>query len=171
MIQVAKIGKSVGVQGAAKLHLLTDFPEIFMHDIVFTAKSSGLNPQNISLKIKSFCNGLVVFEGYESRESVKNLSNFILYASLEDTRKYCSLGEGEMFWFDVLGCEIVEGEEKLGDVVDIERIGEVDYLQIKAIKSMDLPKSFMIPYIDRYIIECRDRKIYTQGAKDIWLTS
>lgn len=171
MIQVAKIGKSVGVHGGAKLHFLTDFPEIFEEDIVYTAKSFGLNPQALSLKIKSYRDGVAVFEGYESKESVKTLTNFILYASLEDTRKYCELEEGEMFWFDVIGSEIIEDGEKLGEVVEIERIGGVDYLLIKAVESENLPKKFMIPYIDRYVLENKDKKIHTQGAKDIWSSS
>lgn len=171
MIQVAKIGKSVGVNGGARLHILTDFPEIFAQDITYTAKSIGLNPQSLLLKIKSFENGIVVFEGYESRESVKTLANFTLYASLEDTRKYCELKEGEMFWFDVVGCEVIEEGEKLGEVIDVDRMGGVDYLLIQAIESEKFPKRFLLPYIHRYVLECKEKKIYTQGAKDIWLSS
>lgn len=171
MIQVAKIGKSVGVNGGAKLHILTDFPEIFTQNITYTAKSTGLNPQTLLLKIKSFKNDIVVFEGFESKESVKALTNFILYATLEDTHKYCKLEEGEMFWFDVIGCEVIERGEKLGEVVEVDRMGGVDYLLIQAIKSENLPKRFMLPYIDRYVLECKEKKIYTQGAKDIWLSS
>lgn len=171
MIQVGKIGKSVGVYGGVKLYTLTDFPEIFDEDVIFAAKSFGLNPQTISLKIKSYRDGIAVFEGYESKESARLLTNFILYASLEDTRKYCELEDGEMFWFDVIGSEIIENGEKLGDVVEIERIGEVDYLLVRAVKSEKMPKKFMIPYIERYILENKDKKIYTQGAKELWLAS
>lgn len=171
MIQVAKIGKSVGVYGGAKLHILTDFPEIFKEDIIYTAKSPGLNPQTLSLKIKSYHEGIVIFESYESKESIKTLVNFTLYASLEDTRKYCELREGEIFWFDVIGSEIIEDGEKLGEVVEIERIGKVDYLLIEAVVTQNLPKRFMLPYIQRYILEARDKKIYTQGAREIWFAS
>ncbi|RDU69121.1 ribosome maturation factor RimM [Helicobacter brantae] len=177
MIQVAKIGKTSGVYGGLKLHLLSDFPQILSQDINFTAKSLGLKPQTLNLKIKSYQNGIVTFEGYESRESAGTLTNFILYASKEDTKKYCTLKEGEAFWFDVIGMEVVEGEEILGEVIEIERIGAIDYLIIASNLSLpSLPpkkpsKTFMLPYINRYILEMREGKIYTQDAKDIWFAS
>lgn len=176
MIQVAKIGKTNGVFGGLKLHLLSDFPQILTQDIDFIAKSQGLNPQTIKLKIKSYHSGIVVFEGYESKESAGTLTNFVLYASKEDTKKYCELKEGEAFWFDVIGMEIVENDEVLGKVIEIERIGGVDYLVILANLSLSslpkkMPKKFMLPYIERYVIEMRDGVIYTQDAKDIWFAS
>ena len=177
MIQVAKIGKTSGVYGGLKLYLLSDFPQILSADIHFTAKSMGLYPQTLNLKIKSYQNGIVTFEGYESKESAGALTNFILYASKEDTKKYCTLKEGEAFWFDVIGMEVVEGEEILGKVVEIERIGVVDYLIIASnlsLPSLPLktpPKTFMLPYINRYILEMKEGKIYTQDAKDIWFAS
>lgn len=177
MIQVAKIGKTNGVYGGLKLHLLSDFPQILSQDINFIAKSSGFKPQELNLKIKSYQNGIVIFEGYESKESAGALTNFILYASKEDTKKYCTLKEGEAFWFDVIGMEVIEGEELLGKVIEIERIGAVDYLVIASNLSLPslpqekLAKTFMLPYIDRYILEMKEGKIYTQDAKDIWFAS
>lgn len=177
MIQVAKIGKTNGVYGGLKLHLLSDFPQILSQDINFIAKSSGFKPQELNLKIKSYQNGIAIFEGYESKESAGALTNFILYASKEDTKKYCTLKEGEAFWFDVIGMEVIEGEELLGKVIEIERIGSVDYLVIASNLSLPslpqekLAKTFMLPYIDRYILEMREGKIYTQDAKDIWFAS
>lgn len=176
MIQVAKIGKTNGVFGGLKLHLLSDFPQILTQDIIFEAKSQGLKPQTIKLKIKSYQAGIVVFEGYESKESAGTLTNFILYASKEDTKKYCKLEEGEAFWFDVIGMEIVENDEVLGKVVEIERIGGVDYLVVLANLSLPslpkkAPKRFMLPYIERYVLEMKEGVIYTQDAKDIWFAS
>lgn len=174
MIQVAKIGKTSGVYGGLKLHILSDFPQILSQDIVFIAKSQGLKPQTLNLKIKSYQNGVVTFQGYESKESAGVLTNFILYATKEDTRKYCPLKEGEAFWFDVIGMEIVENDEVLGKVVEIERIGEIDYLIISAnlsISQEKAPKSFMLPYIQRYVLKMEEEKILTQGAKEIWFAS
>lgn len=177
MIQVAKIGRTSGVYGGLKLHLLSDFPQILTQDILFVAKSQGLKPQTLHLKIKSYQGGIVVFEGYESKESASKLTNFILYASKEDTKKYCPLKEGEAFWFDVIGMEIVENDEVLGKVMEIERIGGVDYLVILANLSLPslpqakMPKRFMLPYIDRYILRMENGVIYTQDAKDIWFAS
>ncbi|ANV97825.1 16S rRNA processing protein RimM [Helicobacter enhydrae] len=178
MIQVAKIGKTTGVFGGVKLHLLTDFPEIFQSQIVFYAKSPTIKQEALSLKLKSYHQQVAIFEGYESVESAKKLTNFALFVSLEDTRKYCQLGDDEAFYFDVIGCEIVENEEILGYVKEVERIANTDYLMIDASRAdhsveAKMPKHFMIPYIDRYIVglDLKQKKILTKDAKDIWKSS
>lgn len=172
MIEVAKIGKTVGVHGGVKLHIMTDFPQIFSRNISFLARKGSFKQEIFEIKIKHFKKGIAYFEGYESLESAKELVNVILGMSLEDTKKICKLREGEMFWFEVVGCEIIEGEECLGIVKEVERIGNIDYLIVDAKTScLKLPKSFMIPYIDRYILSCSSGKIIVQGAKDIWLQS
>lgn len=172
MIQIAKIGKTVGVHGELKLHLMTDFPEIFTQGLVLFAQKGDLKQEKFTLQIKDYQDDLISFVGYESLESAKTLTNAILSMSIEDTRKICKLQEGEMFWFDVVGSEVIENGEVLGQVKDIERIGNVDYLMINANnQGHKLAKMFMIPYIDQYIISASNGKIYTQGAKDIWLES
>ncbi len=176
MIVVAKIGKTVGVKGDLKLQIFSDFPQIFNQHIEFYASKGSLLKEVFPLKIKHYKEGLVCFEGYESLESAKSLTNAVLKMKIEDTRRLCSLDEGEFFWFDILGCEIVEGSEVLGVVTDIERIANVDYLVIGAncgIYEKKLPKTFMIPYIERYILEfsLAQKKIFAQGAREIWFAS
>lgn len=175
MIQIAKIGRSVGVYGGLKLHLLTDFPQILNQDLIFFAKpSSRFCNHQLELKLKSYQEGVAIFVGYETMEKAKELTNYLLFTTLEDTRKYCKLEENEVFYFDVIGCEIVEDDEVLGVVSEIERIAQTDYLIIKANhQDLKLPKSFMLPYINRYILKCslQEKRIYTQGAKEIWLAS
>ena len=178
MIQVAKIGRTVGVHGGVKLHALTDFPQIFQQDISFFAKpQSTLGPHEVQLKLKTYQNGIGVFEGYEDIKMARKLTNRLLFATLEDTRKYCKLKKNEIFYFDAIGCEIWEEHEVLGVVRDIQRIAQTDYLIVEVLQHKNpvikLPKSFMIPYIQHYILDfdLANKKIYTQGAKEILLAS
>lgn len=172
MIEVAKIGKTVGVHGGLRLHILTDFPQIFSHKISFLVRKGNFKQDLFEIRIKHFEEGIVYFEGYESLESAKDLVNAVLGMSLEDTKRICKLRDGEMFWFEVVGCEVIDGQECLGIVKEVERIGNIDYLIVSAnVACSKLPKSFMIPYIDRYILSCSSGKILTRGAKDIWLES
>lgn len=174
MIEVGKLGRTMGVNGGLKLHIFSDFPEIFHQDIDFFLQREGLLNDCIKVRIKSFEKGIIIFRGFESLESAKNLRNARLSVALEDTRQFCSLKEGEAFWFDVLGCEIIEEGECLGIVKEIERIANLDYLIIDAYpQDKKLPKTFMIPYISRFILKASfdEKKIFSQGAKEIWLAS
>lgn len=174
MIRVAKIGRTIGVNGGLKLHILSDFPEIFHKNIDFFVQRDGQTNTYLKVRIKTFHEGVVCFLGFESLEGAKTLRNASLSVSLDDTRRFCPLQEGEAFWFDVIGCEIIEEGECLGVVKEIERIANLDYLLIDA-SSCDrkLPRFFMLPYIPRYILrsDFQGKKIFAQGAREIWLAS
>ncbi|MGM9995424.1 MAG: hypothetical protein ACI35K_03315 [Campylobacter sp.] len=83
MLEVAKLGKVVGLKGALRLHNLSDFLAQFKAGAVFKYRGGQ------ELKIKSFepSRSLVIFEGFESPELAKNLVNNILYRSIDDTHK------------------------------------------------------------------------------------
>lgn len=151
-IEVAQIGRPVGLHGELKLHLHSDFPEQFKTGNTFSTQ------KNIELEILSYNHkrGLVTFRGYESRDSAAVLTNTFLLTSLEDTIENCNLDSEEMFWFDVIGCSVKEEDICLGVVEDIERIGSTDYMIIKTDDSLvkkGLSKTFYLPYIDRYVLD------------------
>jgi 16S rRNA processing protein RimM len=82
------------------------------------------------------------------------------------------LNEGEHFYFDIEGCTVVQADIVLGVVDEIQRLTDTDYLVIhtdEALVKEGLPKSFLLPYIDRYILntDTEEKKIYTRDARDI----
>lgn len=154
LLEVARIGKLVGLSGELKLHLHCDFPEQFKAGKVFRTQK-GVDLEILSYNPKR---GLVKFRGFESRDSASVLVNSFLLTSIEETKKSCQIEEDELFWFDVIGLRVVEDEKNLGLVDEIERIGSVDYLVVKTDESLvqnGLSKRFYIPFIDRYIIEVK----------------
>lgn len=158
-IEVAQIGRPVGLHGELKLHLHSDFPE------QFKAGKTFVTQKNINLEILSYNHqrGLVSFRGYESRESATALVNSFLLTSLEATLEDCNLDNDELFWFDVIGCCVKEDDISLGVVKEIERIGSTDYMVIETDKEFvkkELSKTFYLPYIDRYVLSAdKDEKI------------
>ena len=126
-IEVAQIGKVVGLKGDLKLHDRSDFPEQFCPGATFFTAT------RTPLRIRTFdpASMQVSFEGYESRESARKLTNTVLYTTKEATRVQCELGAEEYFWFDIIGCAVVENEVCLGEVREIERIGPQDCLHVK----------------------------------------
>lgn len=67
-----------------------------------------------------------------------------------------------IFWFELVGGEIVENGEILGIVSEIERFCGQDYLFVKtdfALIAQNFPKNFLIPYNARYILGVESKKI------------
>ena len=164
---IAQIGRTVGLWGDLKLHLHTDFPEQFKVGNSYQSNRGELTISDINFK-----RGTIRFQGYESIDAAKKLTNTKLYADETQTKKNCSLEKGQHFWFDVIGCTVKQGDEVLGVVDDIQRLADVDYLAVKTDKALvesGLPKHFLIPYIDRYVIQTDEeaKTVYTQDAKDI----
>lgn len=92
-VEVAIIGRCVGLKGCVKLHNRGDFPEQFKKNAVFFDKDGN------EFIIKSYDGSkeTALFEGYEDIDSAKSLVNKILYTTKELTRKNCKLKEGEFF--------------------------------------------------------------------------
>lgn len=153
---VAKLGRTVGVQGFVRLHNLSDFPEQFECGASFFDKNSRV------LKIKARNAQSVLFEGFESLESAKTLVNLELFQSVEKSRTSCKLDDDEFFYFDIIGLEVFENGLLLGVVKDILPAGN-DLLLIKSDESLvkkGFASEFYLPYVDFYV------KSVELGAKD-----
>lgn len=153
---VAKLGRTVGVQGFVRLHNISDFPEQFECGASFFDKNSRV------LKIKARNAQSVLFEGFESLESAKTLVNLELFQSVEKSRASCKLGDDEFFYFDIIGLEVFENGLLLGVVKDILPAGN-DLLLIKSDESLvkkGFASEFYLPYVDFYV------KSVELGAKD-----
>lgn len=166
-LSVARLGRSVGLKGEMKLHELTDFPEQFKKGAVFHTDRGELTIQSYNPK-----RGTVKFEGIDSPEEAKRYTNAYLYSDEERTKRELQLGEGEYFWFDIIGNDIYEEGERLGKVRDIQRLPSCDYLDIATDETLiqeGLSKSFLLPFQDPFIkeVDTTDKRIEVQGAKDI----
>jgi len=164
---IAQIGRTIGLWGDLKFHLHTDFPEQFKVGNTYKSNRGDLTIADIN-----FTRGIIRFTGYESIDSAKKLTNTKLFANEEQTKENCELGEGQHFWFDVIGCVVKQDDEVLGLVDDIQRMADTDYLSVKTEESLveaGLSKNFLLPYIERYIVkvDTEEKIVYTKDAKDI----
>lgn len=164
LVQVAKLGKAVGLKGYMKLHNLSDFPKQFKKGTSFFCSKD----KNLIIKHYNLNNSTILFENYENLDKAKELTNLILYQSIEKSRKTCKLKKDEFFYFDILECQIIDSKQRLGKVVDILEVSTSYLFEIstdeKLIKQ-GLAKSFFVPYNDKFIkkidtekklIECKD---------------
>lgn len=148
---IAQVGKTHGLHGDLKLHLHTDFPEQFKVGYTFQTSSGSLEILRVNLD-----RNVIAFKGYEGIDYAKKLTNTKMYATLEETKERCQLDEGEHFWFDIEGCFVVEDEKRLGQIVEMQRLADVNYMFIETDKELvdkGFSKTFLVPYIDRYVLE------------------
>ncbi len=164
---IAQVGRTVGLWGDLKFHLHTDFPEQFRIGQSYQSDRGELEILDINM-----IRGIIKFKNYETLDSARRLTNAKIYTSKEDTTQNCELRDGEHFWFDIIGSDLLDGDEVLGTVNDINRMLDIDYLVIdtneKLVKS-GLSKSFLVPYIPRYIIKTDTvtKEIFSKDTKDI----
>ncbi len=177
LVCVAKIGKSVGLDGKLKLNILSDFEEQFKKGSEYF-----LDNANAKITIKSYKNGRVAFEGIDNVEDAKTLTNKLLYVDKQSSAKYCNLGKNEFFYFDIIGCAIIENTQTLGKITDINRYANIDYLSIQtdqeligeyAKQGIKAPSIFLLPYQDKYIkkVEITTKEIKVENAKEVLLNS
>ncbi|WP_134044797.1 ribosome maturation factor RimM [Helicobacter pullorum] len=168
-VSVAKIGRPVGVKGEVLLHLLTDFPEVLKVGDTYFSQIGDLTIQYYNKE-----NSRIKFTQINSREIAKQFTNLILYTTQDFTKEHCKLKEDEFFWFEIIGSKILELGEILGEVCEIERFGQKDFLSIKTshdLQAKGFPKSFLVPYEKRYIkevdIHTTPKIIHTNFCKEI----
>jgi 16S rRNA processing protein RimM len=164
-IYVGKLGKSVGLKGQMKLFPDTDFPEQFQKGSIFNTN------KKLTLKIESIDlgRGVVKFEGIDDIGDAKKLTNQLLYTSLKETREKCGLEKGQYFWFDLIGCTIVEEGKVLGALKDIHRYPITDYFEVETESGLvqeGFAKTFLIPYDENYIkdVDLQKKSITASGA-------
>ena len=112
-IPIAKLGRSYGVRGWQKIHFLTDFPEQFKPGMEFEIDKGRAVIEDIDLE-----RGLVKLKGVDSPEEARKFTNRHIYTTEERSRSEIELGEGEYFWFDIIGCEVV-GSIPKGDLTQL----------------------------------------------------
>jgi 16S rRNA processing protein RimM len=168
-ICVGRLGKTVGLKGEIRFHIDSDFPDQFKPGLALGTD------KNRSLEIEYYLNdkSIIKFIDINSLEDARVFTNSYLYISYEDSKKNCELKKGEYFWFDIIGCSILEEDTLLGSVIEVQRINSTDYLIIETSKDLieqKLPKTFMIPYIKAKFIldvDIENKTIKTKECKDI----
>lgn len=168
-IYVAKLGKTVGLNGHLKLHVDSDFPEQFKKG------SSFLTNKKLNLKIAEYNSNrqTIKFENYNDIEIAKKLINQELFSSPEQTKENCKLDKNEFFWFDLISCEVIEDNILLGVVKDVHRYPISDYLEIDTSESLvaqGQAKTFLLPHLfDQYIlnVDIESKKINVIKAYEI----
>ena len=168
IVEVATIGRCVGLKGYLKLHNKSDFPEQFKKGATFFDK----NNDQLVIKDYNKQKELVLFENFDDLDLAKTLVNRTIYTTKELTRKNCKLKKNEFFQFDIIGLKVIENGEILGIVEDIQDNFANSLLYIKTDEKLIMsgnPKNFYIPYLEHFIISVNldNEEILVKGAISI----
>ena len=154
-ITVGKLGKVRGLDGSLKIIPLTDFEnrfddlkEIFVGEKLFQVE----NVKYISGEI------FIKFVGIDSREIAKTLTNKFLKVDKKDV---APLEEGEFYTFDIIGCEVFDGDKFFGKVVEVLKTGSNDVFQVKG------ESEILIPALKSVVkkIDIAEKKIFIDSAQ------
>jgi 16S rRNA processing protein RimM len=168
-IYVAKLGKTIGLKGLMKIHIESDFPNQFTKNAQFTTHKNT----TLTVEIFNKQNNTIKFLNIDNIEDAKKLTNAELFTTKDDTKQNCKLEKNQYFWFDLVGCKIVEDDIVLGIIKDIHRYPNSDYFEIQSddilIQKQNLSKTFLIPYDDNYIknVDILSKTIIAKNAFDI----
>ena len=144
---VGHLNKAHGTKGEIFVWPLTDHPEsTFAPGVVlYLGDENGDLPNHtLTLRIeesRAYRRGFLVrFEGVHDRSGGKDLLGRYVMRGMEQIEE---LGEGETFYHDLLGMEVVTVDgELVGEVIEIYELKPADLLEVRGPE-----KDFMIPYI------------------------
>ena len=148
---VGHLNKAHGTKGEIFIWPLTDHPESTFApgvDLYLGDANGDLPTDPPTLRIESsraYRRGFLVrFEGVHDRKGVEGLLDRYVMRATEQIEE---LAEGETFYHDLLGMEVVTVEgEQVGEVIEVYELRPADFLEIRGPE-----KTFMIPYISEMI--------------------
>ena len=123
-IIIGKVGAARGLDGTVRIIPLTDFEGRFdgLEKIFIGGKIFGVE------EVKHIGGQLFMkFAGIDSRESARALTNKFLTIDRKDA---APLADGEFYMFDIIGCEVFDGDKKLGTVTNVLKTGSNDVFEV-----------------------------------------
>ena len=154
-IIVGKIGKARGLDGTLKIIPLTDFEGRFdnLTEIEVGEKMFQVEKvQHIGGEI------FIKFENVDSREMAKTLTNKFLTVPRKNA---APLDDGEFYTFDIIGCEVFDGDKNFGKVQNVLKTGSNDVFQVLG------ETEILIPALKSVIkkIDVANKKIVVDSTK------
>ena len=142
---VGRIGKPHGTKGELRVRPFSDHPEIsFAPGTIFQLdgdeKRRPSIPETLRVNnVRTFRTGLLVhFDGVIDRSMATALTGSNLFLPADEVAE---LEEGEYFWHDLVGMEVVDLKDKfLGKVSSVYELNPLDLLEVSGPES-----NFMIP--------------------------
>ena len=147
-VSIARIVRTHGVRGEVSAILLTDYPGRFRHlqKVYLSSEEKGSWEE---LQQYRFHKGRIIlkFRGRDRPEEVRDLLGCDLQISEIDR---VELPDDTYFDSDLVGCQVFEGEQLLGEVVDLLK-SSADSVNL-VIATSDR-QEIMVPLVKEFVLE------------------
>ena len=141
-IVLGKMGSSYGIRGWLRVFSSTEDAESIFDYQPWLLEGWRHHNQDIIIKLK----------GVDDRDAANLLTNCEI---IVDSSQLPELEEGDYYWKDLMGCQVVTTEGySLGKVIDMMETGSNDVLVIKAnLKDAFGIKERLVPFLDGQVIK------------------
>ena len=153
---MARVAGAFGIKGWLKLHTFTESPDSLDAYASWLLKSDKgwqeFELEDFAVNVKGVVAKLKGCDDRSAAEKLIKCDIGIPRDALEDA------GEGEVFWFDLIGCDVVNiAGEKLGKIETLLETGANDVLVVKM-----GTEEILIPYLDDVVLKVdREAKLVT----------
>lgn len=140
---IGKITNTHGIKGELKVNASTDFIEERFHKGSIVRIDDHGTMVEMIVKGHRFHKGhvLVTFEGYQDINLVEKYKGCTLYAD----KDVDLLEDGEYYIGDLIGCEVYNVGQLIGQVKDVQLYDHHDLLVVEG------KQKIMIPYVDAFV--------------------
>lgn len=154
-IKIGLIQNTHGIKGELKIESYSDFTELrfAVGNLIYIEYDGKMIPVEIASYRIHKNKVLVTFDGYGNINLVEKFKNHAVYMNEEDRQE---LEDGEFYIDELIGMEVVDDKGvSIGEVIDVEPTnGAQNNLRVKK----EDGKTFLLPYVDAFIIEIDDEK-------------
>lgn len=143
-VLIGRLQRVHGVDGEIALRVLTDFPQrIRRGKKVFVGEAHRqMIIESVRPKAELL---LLTFKGITTREAAQELTNLEVFV---ETGNLPKLPEGQYYHHQILGLQVFEGEELLGQLSEIIETGANDVFVIRLVRGGEL----LIPNISEVVL-------------------
>lgn len=148
-VNIGVIANTHGIKGELKIKPLTDsIEERFVKGKEVLVKYQN---QLVPFTIKTIreAKGMifVAFEGFNNINDVEKYKGSYIVLSTDELH---DLAEDEVYHFQLIGCEVVDEQDKvIGTVKEVIETGANDIIRVVK----DDPKGMLIPYVKSFILD------------------
>ncbi len=148
-INIGKVGRAFGIQGAVKIHLLNADSDTLQPGLWLELRREKFLPQRYQIsQVKD--GGRVWLTGLESRNDAELLTGAEVWVSRDDLPE---LGEEEAYLIDLIGYRVVTREDKaLGSVSGFSDNNAQILVEIETTDSLKIE----VPFIPQFIVDIYD---------------
>jgi 16S rRNA processing protein RimM len=161
-LAIGQLRRSHGLHGEIIFEILTDFPER-----IIPGKTLFIGNSHSEIVVKSVRPHdkflLLRFEGIDSLDEVRSLTNQIVYVRKSETPK---LPEGQYYYHEIIGLNAID--EKGGLMGVISEIITTGANKVYVIKRNNFP-DILVPAIDSVILEINLQENYIKVKQPEWV--